>query len=68
MAYLLSLPFTRMLLAKADSQIARYYSVDNPAYRNEKFMTDAHSKLTEAEPKLAEIIESFEQIEAGRAT
>jgi len=52
------------LLANADYQIARYYSVDQPAYRMEKFMKDAHLNLENAEPRLTKIIDAFEQMES----
>lgn len=55
---------TFRLLATADHQIARFYSVDHPAYRIEKFIKDAHLNLENAEPRLTKIIDAFEHMES----
>jgi hypothetical protein len=55
---------TFRLLANADYQIARFYSVDRPSYRIDQLMKDAHLNLVNAEPKLAKIVDAFEQMES----
>ena len=52
------------LLRDADYQIGRFYSVDRPTYRIEKFIKDAHLNLENAGPGLATIMDAFEQMES----
>jgi DNA repair exonuclease SbcCD ATPase subunit len=55
-------------ITDADNQITRYYEQSQPAYRLPNLIHEARANLINAEPKLTEIIHTFEALQEAERT